>query len=175
VKRVWSIDMSWIDYVIIAVVVLSILLGALRGLVREFLSLAGWVLAAVLSLWFGADAAQSLPADWSPVARLALASVLIFVATVFAAGLLASVLGRLLKAAGLGGTDRTLGAVFGLCRGLFAVVALMLMAGLTQLTSQPAWKQAVLIPRVTALILIIKPHLPENMQVLVKTGQADSR
>lgn len=162
--------MTWVDYVIVAVVVLSMLVGGLRGLVREMLSLAGWVLAVALALWLGTDVAQALPQDWDPVARLALGSVLVFVATVFAAGLLGSLLSRLLKAAGLGGSDRALGALFGLCRGLLAVIVLSLIARFTHLTAQPAWKQAVLLPGVTALILAIKPWLPAKVQPLVKTG-----
>ncbi|MFN7477034.1 MAG: CvpA family protein [Burkholderiales bacterium] len=162
--------MTWVDYAIVAIVLLSMLLGGLRGLVRELLSLAGWVLAVVFALWLGSDVAQSLPQDWDPLARLALGSLLVFVATVFAAGLLGSLLGRLLKAAGLGGTDRALGALFGLCRGLLAVIVLSLIASFTQLSTQPVWKQSVLLPGVTALIMAIKPWLPDKVQALVRTG-----
>jgi membrane protein required for colicin V production len=98
--------------------------------------------------------------------------VLVFVTTVFAAGLLASLLGRLSKAAGLDGVDRTLGALFGLCRGVLAVIVLTLVAGLTHLTAEPAWKQALLVPHVTAVIETVKPWLPDKVQSLVQTASS---
>ncbi len=161
--------MTWVDYVIVGVILASLLLGGLRGFVRELLALAGWVAALVLALWFGPQVAQALPASWEPLARLALGSLLVFVLTVFAVGLGAALLSRLLKAAGLGGTDRMLGAVFGLLRGLLVVLALVVAASWTRLTAQPAWKESWLTPALTSFVNACKPWLPESVQPLVKT------
>ncbi|MGH8518232.1 MAG: CvpA family protein, partial [Panacagrimonas sp.] len=52
--------MNWADYGILAIVILSILIGLLRGFTREIFGLGTWILAILLAILFGPDVAQSL-------------------------------------------------------------------------------------------------------------------
>ena len=49
--------MAALDWIFVALLLASMLMGAWRGLVYEVLSLAGWVVAFLVAQWFAADAA----------------------------------------------------------------------------------------------------------------------
>ena len=153
--------MSALDYVVIGVLVLSILWGIWRGLVREVISLAGWVLAFLAANLFAAPLAQALPQSISqPDVRVIIAFVAIFVVTLTLATLAALMLSKALKAAGLAGLDRTLGGLFGVARALLIGVAFALVAGLTSLPQHPIWKASVSGPMLGRTAIQLKPWLP---------------
>ena len=161
--------MSWFDFAVIAVVGFSILLGAWRGLVREVLALAGWVLAFVLALLFAGDLAGLLPESFANLAiRTALAAVLIFVVVLLAAGFGGMLLSRAFKAAGLGVTDRALGGVFGFARGGLIALAVVLAAGFTTLPKEPFWREATLTGPLETAVVAMKPILPRSWADKVK-------
>ena len=88
---------------------------------------------------------------------------LAIVFTLSIATLAGMLLARLLKAAGLGGLDRTLGGVFGLARGLVILLALTVLAGLTTAPRQPFWKESVTAGMLTRTVLQLKPWLPPRL------------
>jgi membrane protein required for colicin V production len=69
-------------------------------------------------------------------------------------------LGRFIKSVGLKSTDRTLGALFGLARGLVIGLAFALLAGLTRFPAQPAWKDSFFGPPLGRTVEQLKPWLP---------------
>lgn len=156
--------MTWFDYAVLAVLAVSVLMSLIHGLVRELLALASWVVAFLAAQFFAVDAALLLPAAVSnPSLRLLAAFAVIFLVTLVFMSLLAMGLSRLIKNAGLGGTDRLLGAVFGLARGLAIVMMVVLLAGLTALPKQQAWRHAVLSPPLEVLANVIKVWLPHDL------------
>jgi membrane protein required for colicin V production len=135
--------MTWVDYAVLGVVGLSILWGVWRGLVRELISLAGWVIAFLAANLFAGPLGERLPQSLgTPELRLIAAFLGIFIASLVVTTLLALLLSKLARAAGLGGLDRALGALFGLARGVLVVIAFALVAGLTSLPQKPAWRQS---------------------------------
>jgi membrane protein required for colicin V production len=64
------------------------------------------------------------------------------------------------RSVGLGAVDRLLGAVFGFLRGVAIVMLVVLLAGLTMLPKQPAWRHAVFSAPLEALANVIKVWLP---------------
>jgi membrane protein required for colicin V production len=135
--------MTWIDYAVTGIAALSILWGVWRGVVREIISLAGWVIAFLAANLFAGPASQLVPeALRNPQLRAAAAFIGVFVAALIVTALFGLLLSKLVKAVGLGGLDRVLGAVFGVARALLVIVALALLAGLTNLPRQPAWKES---------------------------------
>jgi membrane protein required for colicin V production len=135
--------MTWLDYAVLGVVGLSILWGVWRGLVRELISLAGWVIAFLAANLFAGPLAERLPRVFhSPEVRLLAAFIGIFIVSLVVTTLLALLLSKLAKAVGLGGLDRVLGGVFGLARGVLVAIAFALVAGLTSLPQKPAWKES---------------------------------
>ncbi|MGQ0653844.1 MAG: CvpA family protein [Betaproteobacteria bacterium] len=160
--------MTWLDYAVIGIAALSILWGAWRGVVREIISLAGWVIAFLAANLFAAPASEYVPATLhNPQLRAALAFIAVFLVALIVTALFGILLSRLVRAVGLGGLDRSLGALFGLARAALVVVALALLAGLTSLPRQPAWKESlsggVLAQCATALKAWLPPAFAERL------------
>lgn len=153
--------MTWIDYLLIFVVFTSILLGVLRGLVREIFSLAGWALAFLVAQLFTVYVASWLPASWNETARLAAAASSLFLATLLAVSVVSALTGQLLKASGLSTVNRVLGGLFGMVRAGLIIFGLGFVAHATQLPQETAWKQSVFVPHLTTLKGAIGSKLPE--------------
>ena len=161
--------MNMIDIVVLAVIGISILLGVIRGLVREVLSLAAWVVAFLAANLAAPDAAQLLPAGMaSEEIRLLAGFAAVFVVVLIGLSVLAVMASKLVKIAGLGMADRVLGSGFGLLRGMLVVMILVLLAGLTSLPRQPVWRSAFLCPTLEASAGYIKPWLPAELSKRIK-------
>lgn len=154
------------DGVFAGILLLSLLVGAWRGLVYELMSLAGWVAAFVLAQWLAGDVAQWLPVwrDAADSVRHAVAFVLVFVASVFAAGLVSWLLRKVVDTAGLRPADRSLGAIFGLLRGVLVLMALAVVVQLLGMHTEPWWQSSRGSPLLEVLLSGIKPLLPAVLQ-----------
>ena len=155
--------MTAVDWILLGVLVFSMLLGAWRGLVYEVLSVLGWAVSFYVAQWFAPDLAARLPLQSAadPV-RYAAAFLLIFIAAVFAAGLLAFLLKKLVAAIGLAPIDRVLGAGFGVLRGIILLLAATVVINMTALKSSDWWVQSSGAPILTAMLKALKPVLPEQ-------------
>lgn len=155
--------MAVVDWVLLGVLLASMLVGAWRGLVFEVLSLAGWLAAFVVAQVLAPQVAGWLPMGNASVPlRYAAAFALVFVLTVFAAGLLAWLVKKMIEAVGLRPIDRVLGAVFGLLRGVVLLLAATVVVGMTPLAQGPAWQESAGGPILQSLLHAVKPLLPEN-------------
>ena len=153
--------MTWLDYGLFGVMAISIAWGIWRGLAREVISLAGWLIAFLAANLFAGPLAEALPESIAqPELRLVVAFVAIFVVTMTVTTLAGMLLSKILKAVGLGGLDRTLGGLFGAARGLLIAVAFALVAGLTSLPLDPIWKNSFCGPILGRAALQLKPWLP---------------
>jgi membrane protein required for colicin V production len=155
--------MTWFDYAVFAIVGLSVLLAALRGVVREIAALAGWVAALILSGLFAQQLAQWLPAVLSPMLRAVIAYLMIFLGVLLLSGLAGVLLAKLFRVAGLGFTDRAVGALFGFVRGVLIVFVGVMLAGLTSLPKESFWHEAVLSGPVETAVLAARPALPKDL------------
>jgi membrane protein required for colicin V production len=152
-----------VDWILLGVLVFSMLLGAWRGLMYEVLSVLGWVVSFFAAQWFAPDLATRLPVQSaSDPVRYAAAFVLIFIAAVFAAGLLAFVVKKLVAAVGLAPVDRVLGAAFGVLRGVILLLAATVVIDMTALKSSSWWRESKGAPVLTATLKALKPVLPEQ-------------
>ena len=155
--------MAVVDWVFLAVLVFSMLLGAWRGLVYEVLSVLGWAVSFYAAQYFAPMVAGWLPLQSSSeTVRYAAAFVLVFVAAVFAAGLLAFLLKKLIEAIGLRPVDRTMGAAFGLVRGVILLLAAAVVMDMTALKNNAWWQESKGAPILTATLKGMKPLLPEK-------------
>ena len=152
--------MTWLDYVVIAVLIISIAWGVWRGLVHEVLSLVGWILAFVAGNVFAMPLAERFPAAMRPELRVVVAYVLIFIATLVVAALLAAIFTKFIKVSVLHSLNRWLGALFGLLRGLLIVVVLAMVAGLTSLPRKPDWTDSATGYSLAQTVTQLKPWLP---------------
>lgn len=152
-----------LDWVFLAVMVASLVLGAWRGLVYEVLSVFSWIAAFVLAQWFAPDVVKLLPLGDAPeAARYAVGFILVFIAVVFAGALVAWLTKKLVESVGLRPVDRTLGAVFGLLRGVVLLMAVAVVMNMTPLRDAQWWTESKGADVATAALKQIKPVLPER-------------
>lgn len=161
--------MTIFDYLLLFVLAASVVISMLRGLVKEILSLLGWIVAFVVANAYGAALAPLLPSMIPGEAvRLMVAFVALFIGVRILMGLLTLAVDALVKASGLSLADRGLGGLFGLARGLLIVLAAVIVCGMTDLPQQAFWKDALLSPMAEAGARTIKPFLPEALARHVK-------
>jgi membrane protein required for colicin V production len=160
--------MTWLDYFVIAVIVLSIAWGAWRGLVHEVLSLAGWIMAFLAANLLASPLAESFPANMRPEFRVVGSWLLVFVATLVVTALATALITRYIRVSVLRGLDRWLGALFGVLRGLVIIVAFAVAAGLTALPTLPVWKDSASGYSLAQTVLQLKPWMPPALAKRLK-------
>ncbi len=124
--------MNWLDIVLAAVILLSALAAARKGLSRELIGLAASLLALLCAVWFyGAAGARLQPYVSSHIAASLGGFLAIFFGVMIVGAILSAVVSRFLKSIGLSMADRLLGALFGMARGMllgFGIVMIVLAA-----------------------------------------------
>lgn len=157
-------DLNWLDYTILGVIGFSVLVSLVRGFIREALSLIIWVGAFWISYRCGhAFAAYFLSSIKGEGIRLALGYGLVFLAVLVAGAVISFIVSRLVYGTGMSGTDRVLGVVFGLARGIFLVSVMTLVVPLTAVSKSSWWEESQLIPQFEGLALYLRAMLPEKM------------
>lgn len=155
--------MATLDWVVVALLAASVLLGLWRGLVYEVLSVLNWLAAFVLAQWLAPRAAALLPLSRAGESfQYAAGFVVVFIAALFAGGLLAWLVKKLVEAVGLRPVDRALGGLFGLVRGAIAVLALGVVVHLTGLKDGAWWKESKTAGVATTALRGLKPVVPER-------------
>nr|WP_155454545.1 CvpA family protein [Massilia eburnea] len=149
---------------VIFVLVSSVIIGTLRGLVKEILSLAGWIIAFVVANAYGPWLAAMLPeAIPGVVVRLIVAFIALFIVARILIALVTMAIEALIEAGGLSLADRGLGSLFGLARGIVIVLAGVILAGMTSMPKQDFWKNALLSPMAESGVRSVKPFLPADV------------
>ncbi|MCF7221263.1 CvpA family protein [Marilutibacter chinensis] len=139
--------MTAIDWVLLAIVAISALLGLMRGFVGVMLSLVSWVLAGAVAYGFGDDAAVMLAETANPSMGYVVGGyVLCFGTVLVSVKLLSWFIRRLLESVGLSSLDRGLGLAFGVLRGALFACALVLLMGFTSLPGDAQWHRSQTIP-----------------------------
>lgn len=156
--------MGWLDWILLAILLLSVMVGLWRGLVYEVLSVGAWVIAFLVAQSQAMTVGMWLPMnDVAEPLRMAAGFVLVFIAVVFAGGLVAWLIKKLVATVGLRPIDRVLGGVFGLLRGGLILLAISVVVGLTPFRSEPAWRASVVAGVLDHSVYAIKPMLPQEL------------
>ena len=139
--------MTMVDWILLAIVLISTAIALVRGFVKEVISLVTWLAAFGIALAFSQTAAVLVPeAVDIPSARVAIAFVALFVVVLILGGIINWAISKLVETTGLSGTDRSVGMVFGLLRGVLIVAGLLLLGGFTALPQEAWWQASTLIP-----------------------------
>ena len=154
--------MNGLDFAVIAILLLSILLGLWRGLLYEVLSLLGWPFAIILSKLSATSIAPLIPVAQEEM-RVTAAYALVFIAALIAWSLLTRLVAKLLKAMGSDWADRAMGGVFGAMRGVLIVLVLVWLAGLTRVPEQPFWRASLTGRMLENIAIPTKAWLPDSM------------
>jgi membrane protein required for colicin V production len=166
-------SVNWPDIIILCLIGLSALISLFRGFVRETLSLASWILAFWIAITFAHPLAELLLKKYikSPTLQLAAAFGGLFIITLIACAIVNYFISTLVDKTGLSGTDRLLGVIFGLARGVVLVAALLLVAHLTPMPEEDWWKKSMLVSRFEPLEVWLKSFLPKSMEEHFKLSE----
>lgn len=124
--------MSALDIFVIVLLGGGAVIGFVRGLVHEVLSLAAWVVAIAMLRLFHSPITEALTgAVGGATSAAVLAFVLLFLPSFLFMKLLARSIGKRSRSSVLGPVDRVLGGGFGLLKGLLAATLFFLLANLS--------------------------------------------
>lgn len=156
--------MNSFDYIILAILGASGLVGFVRGLIKELMSLVAYIAAFMAALWWGPQAAGWLDGliDNS-LLRSAVAYAVVFILTLLGVGLINMALSALIAHTGLSPADHGLGMVFGLARGAVFILILVIVAGYTQLPAEPWWRESSLVKTAIEAVKRLKLYLPPDV------------
>ncbi len=138
--------MHWVDIAILLITCISCLLGLWRGFVREVVSLLAWIAALLLARVYSDDLAPSL-GRWieGSAMQQVFAFALLFMATLLTGALINHLVAKLIDMSGLKLTDRLLGGVFGIARGVVIVMVFVYFGG-SFFATEPWWQASRFIP-----------------------------
>lgn len=165
--------MAWVDVAIVAVILISALIGLMRGFVKEAVALITWVAAIWLAVAYSSTLAVWLPSALERTTfslggtdfeirnmRLGIAFILLVVGTLIVGASVNYALAKVTSARLVKGADRMLGLVFGVVRGAAIIVILTLAAGLTMAPQADWWRASRLMPPFERGALSVVDFLP---------------
>jgi membrane protein required for colicin V production len=154
-----------LDFVILGLIAFSGIVSIFRGFVREILALVTWAIAVWVAWHFGSELCLILePYIQSKVGRYLLAYGGLFVLTMIIGGLVNYLFSQLVDKSGLGATDRTLGLLFGLLRGILIIAVMLLVMRLTPVVKEPWWHQSRLVPLFAPVEVWLQDFLPKEQR-----------
>jgi membrane protein required for colicin V production len=160
--------MTLIDLALLAVILVSALIGLARGLLRETLSLIAWIAALGIAWIYHGEVAELLTAQIEqPSVRLGVAFVGIVLVVLILGAILGSLVSLLIRKAHLGALDGALGFVFGAARGALLVAMGVYLASLTPMPEEDWWQRSHTIGQFQAVadwvLSLVPPQLQEQL------------
>ena len=139
--------MNSADYLIVAAILISAVIGTTRGFLREAISLGAWVIALFVAWHFsdliephlGGLLAGSAVRPWA-------ARVIIVVLLLILGSIIGAVVGHFVRLSIFSGTDRLLGFAFGMLRGFVLLGVFVILGQLLRLQGEYWWGHSTLIP-----------------------------
>jgi membrane protein required for colicin V production len=141
------ITLAPLDYALLAIVLVSTVVGLFRGIFREAMSLAVWIVAVWVAGRYAAAVAPHL-AGFVANAQLQIwgARVALLIGVLLVGGIVSWLVATALHSTGLGGVDRIVGMVFGLARGALLAGLAVITLELAGFNDEPWWRESKLIP-----------------------------
>ncbi len=139
--------MNTTDYLVIATVIMSAVVGSMRGFLREAIALVTWIIALFIAWHFSDLIAPHLGGllAGNPVATWAARVIIVVLLLLLGTGI-GITLAHFVRLSIFSGMDRLLGFVFGLFRGLVMLGVFVILAQVLRLDGERWWRQSVLIP-----------------------------
>jgi len=160
-----------VDYIILAIIVISAVMGLVRGLLREAIAVITWFLAIVLA-WIFAPSLEPLLGGilvGSPL-RIWAARTIIFVGVLLLGGAISVVLGHYVRVSMFAGMDKFLGFVFGIIRGVVIVGAFTIVIQAMRMDEDPRWKNSRLMPYASGVASALRGIVGEQLERIDKSS-----
>ncbi|HHW4681093.1 MAG TPA: CvpA family protein, partial [Xylella taiwanensis] len=158
-----------IDLILGVIILVSALLGLLRGFVSIMVGTSSWLLASWAAFQFGATASHWLASHPTPSTTETLCGyALVFVGTLMTVGGGGMLIHAGIDAIRLNNIDRMFGFALGTLRGGFIACVLLLLLGYTPLTHEPVWRNSRLIPLLQPGVSWMRTKLPTQHSNLIR-------
>ncbi|GAB5374945.1 MAG: hypothetical protein AcusKO_14070 [Acuticoccus sp.] len=160
-----------LDGVVVAVVLISALLAMFRGFVREVLSIAAWVAAAVLAYLFYEQLVPYVSEYINnPTLAIGASAAAIFLVSLLVVSLITMRISDFVMDSPVGMIDRLLGFLFGAARGvLLIVVAVIFFNWLVDEENRPAWvTSAMTYPELSRLGDQLLAAIPDDPEAAIR-------
>lgn len=152
--------MNELDYIIIGVIAISSLISVVRGFLKEAFSLGVWVLASTLTFMFAHRFSVFMPGFVeNSLIRLIATAVVIFLFVLFSGAIVNHFIYKAAAKVGLSGTDRLLGVLFGVARGVIILIVLVMLAQLMSLPQTDLWQASLLVDYLVFAVTWLQSHL----------------
>jgi membrane protein required for colicin V production len=167
--------MPIIDIIIIAAIFVSVVVGMLRGFVKEAISIAALLFAIWAAIYFGPAVGMAM-AGWldSEELQMWFGRIFLFAVILSIGGLLGWGLSKLVRLSILSGMDRFLGALFGFCRGFLLIAVAIILGEYAGFANDPWWQESMLIPQLGVVADWIREMAPQGYELLTPDEPADS-
>jgi len=170
---------SWLDIILIIIMLVSGFLAMVRGFTREVLSIFSWAMAAVAALYFTPRYASVLDPyiDNPSIAQIVFAAA-VFIVTLIIVSLITFRISDKVLDSRVGALDRTLGFIFGLARG-FLLVAIVFILFTALARDQPEWvrnaRSYPILQKTQVAIESLLPQHPEEYLPGHDGGESDQQ
>ena len=165
--------MAILDIAILGLIFISVIVGLLRGFTKELTSIAAWVISIYLALNFYKPVSQYLTAyikqQW--LSNFA-GSAIVFVGSLFILSMVGYLISKAVASTGIKGTDRVLGSVLGLVRGVLIVAVFMVIASIFNVKGTSWWNESQVVPHLLPIANAINSVLPDNFKINESTESA---
>ena len=164
--------MNSFDFLLILVIMAFTAIGALRGMVREVLSLVTWILSCLVAWLFAGDI-EGLFTDMiaNPELRLVAAFIVLFVLVFIIGTVAAFIIHRIIATKrAFRMPNLVFGGAIGFSRGIVVVVIVFLLAGITSIPQRPWWREAALAPFFQRFALFVGEYLPKDVARHIRYG-----
>lgn len=164
-------DVNYIDIAIVVIMLITALIGFMRGFVWMAIFLATWSAAILLAIKFKDQLASALPIKLgSEVAQIGLAALLIFIGVLIAGAIINYLFSKAVSAIGLGTFDRILGTGLGVALGALAITLVVMLVSLTEFPNQATWQQSKFVPKFQEAAAWIQTLIPDDFNNLINSN-----
>ncbi len=149
--------MATFDLIILAIVLLSAVVGLVQGFLKEITSLVTWVLA----IWVAWEYAPQLAPHLGGLLSEApygtwVARAILFIVVLVAGSIVGYLLDRFVRMSLFSGLDRMLGFLLGFVRGVIIVALLIVMAQSARMDQEGWWQRSKLVPALTPVASLLR-------------------
>lgn len=135
--------MTPVDYALIAIVLISAVVGLVRGLLREVVAVLSWLAALWLAWQFGPYLEPHLGGLLEdPQVRPWAARVIIGIVVLLVGAAIGAIVGHFVRLSIFNATDRLFGFIFGVLRGAVLIGVLVMLGQLLRLDEEPWWRHS---------------------------------
>jgi membrane protein required for colicin V production len=159
------VKMVTLDYIILAIILISAIAGLIQGFLREMCSLITWV----LGVWLAWKLGPVLAPHLGGVLReepygLWAGRAIVFVAVLVVGAIIGATVNHFVRLSMFSGLDRLLGFVLGLARGVVIVGLVVILAQSVKLDGEAWWKKSRLLPIAEPVAGVLRSMIGDRLK-----------